>query len=373
MATFVGVGLTLMSTALSLGNASPGLAAFTTPWDTALGTGTDVLGELVGAPRGRQRGDVVQGRQYVTPGAATQPDLIGADRFERIIVLIADAAWGKNGVLDVGTLLSTRTLTFEVWNAYRASARVLSALTVGGTEGVTASTGTLTLPLTFNPLQSYVFSATMSISGAPSIENTISLDFTTDEDDVELSFSGRRLIPMTIPIDWADGFEASDAWLTDILTAYDGTEQRIQQRGLSRPRWTYTALAIEPQEADLLDMLMFGWLDQVFGVPFWPDATPLGVALSPGDSVLAVPTTDRAFAVGEVILIYRDAVTWEAATIDAMDASTITIRGTVAAAWAAKRTRVIPLKLGRLPASVTMSHRTSKADRVRLSFEGIPA
>ncbi len=102
---------------------------------------------------------------------------------------------------------------------------------------------------------------------------------------------------------------------TDVITAWNGQEQRIQLRSLMVRRLKYTiTLADELQTMDVMTKL-FAYVGTVFAVPMWPDAMMIGMAVAIGTA----PTFSRlifekGFRAGPIML-WSAAWVYELATL----------------------------------------------------------
>jgi hypothetical protein len=87
--------------------------------------------------------------------------------------------------------------------------------------------------------------------------------------------------------------------------------------------------------------------------------------------VIPVATADRLFAPGGLLCIWVDEFTFEGLSIDSVAANSVTVSSPTQFAWTANAgTRVIPVFLARLPASIDVSRFTSSMDEIDLNFIG---
>lgn len=295
--------------------------------------------------------------------AAPQPGLMASGHgtffFERIHIFPKSAHYPF--------ILSTQTVPLEVWNAYRETSQTVSVVTFTGPAGVSISTPH-TVPITFLPLQDRFYAVVISNSGAPRADNTIRFDF-SGIDEPLFTISGLRLVPFTISPDWQTPIDDVYAWMTDVMTAYDETEQRQQLRAVPNRAITFVAAALDDRDAGLLVSLLWAWQDRSYGVPLWFDAMPLGADLASGSTVLSVDTTEMGLSVGSIVIVISDAFTWFAAPVDSFDASSLTLQAPTDRDFFAKNAQVIPVLLGVCADNVPVERPTNVVAVASIKFD----
>jgi len=129
--------------------------------------------------------------------------------------------------LDLQTVASSQTRQFQVWNAWPATAAQLTNVTVSNTAGIEI-TGQA-YPYAMQPLQELTYDATVGISGPPNINVNVQFDFSNVADPLPLLIVGTRAVKFDV-VPEVPVYEAWE-WLSDMMVAVDGTEQRIALRG----------------------------------------------------------------------------------------------------------------------------------------------
>jgi hypothetical protein len=129
--------------------------------------------------------------------------------------------------LDLQTVASSQTRQFTLWNAWPATAAQLTNVTVSNPVGIEIIGQAY--PYTMQPLEELTYSATVGISGPPNINVDVQFDFSNVTDPLPLLIVGTRAVKFDIvpEIPVSESWE----WLSDMMTAVDGTEQRIALRG----------------------------------------------------------------------------------------------------------------------------------------------
>lgn len=201
--------------------------------------------------------------------------------------------------IDVGRITSPVRRQVEVWNAYRAASRTLSSLDATGNEGITL-TGAV-LPVTLGLLASTVYTLEVTPDGPARVDARYDLAFTTPERDPHFRVLGTRIIEWSIPPDWAEPFEETWAFKTEVITAFDGSEQRLAVR--HRPRRTFR---FAPTEAGARDRdmrrLLATWQNRTYAMADWPrGVTSSGVA--PGGNTVFLGSPLEGLAAGGLLVL----------------------------------------------------------------------
>lgn len=289
-------------------------------------------------------------------GGAAAPNF-GADWYDRVHVI--------PGEIALGNVISNVTRDVEVWNAWSTS-KTLSSIAASGTTGGITLGGQSAPPLAFGPLQSRLYTLTVSTSGDPVIDARYDLDFGTETP--ALRVTGRRIVVWSFRHDWSDGITERLEWLTDVLTAYDGTEQRVRLRNNARRAIEY-AFAVEGHDARLLEALTFGWGGRLYCLPVWWEADFLASGISAGAT--SVTVTDAAlkdYRADGLAVFWRDSGFHEAVEILSVAGNTINLKLPLANAFPAGSI-VCPAVLARLSGETPYAHVTDRIVTGRARFE----
>lgn len=129
--------------------------------------------------------------------------------------------------LDLQTVASSQTRQFKVWNAWPETTAQLSDILVSNPAGIEIS-GQAT-PYAMPPLQELTYDITVGTSGPPNINVEVQFDFSNVIDPLPILITGTRAVKFDIvpevPVN--ETWE----WLSDLMIATDGTEQRVALRG----------------------------------------------------------------------------------------------------------------------------------------------
>ena len=130
-------------------------------------------------------------------------------------------------VLDLQTVASSQTRQFNVWNAWPDRNANLDDILVSNPVGIEISGQAV--PYAMKPLKELTYDITVGTSGPPNINVEVQFDFSNVIDPLPILITGTRAVKFDIvpevPVN--ETWE----WLSDLMVATDGTEQRIALRG----------------------------------------------------------------------------------------------------------------------------------------------
>jgi len=173
------------------------------------------------------------------------------------------------------------------------------------------------------------------------------------------------------PPNWTQPVRETLDWLTDVIGAYRGNEQRIEVRSKPRQSFEYTS-TVKNNESAIADNLLWGNQNLPWGLPLWLGRTTLGASVSIGATSLTVNTVNKGFYEGGYAIILKDSLNYEVVEIDTLTDTTITPVDPTTGAWASG-TRVYPLVIARMPGSITSRRITDALTELGISFNCDPA
>jgi hypothetical protein len=158
-------------------------------------------------------------------------------------------------------------------------------------------------------------------------------------------------------------------WLTDVLIAPTGPEQRRRLRPSPRIVLSFDGLESGATRREMETLLVANGAGEWYA-PLPHDASELATALTSG-AVLDVDTTGRRFvAGGHALLIGDDARAYELGLIDSLTDSTVTLHVAPADTWPIG-TRVVPMVKARLDAMPVLQRFTGDSVPLTLAFRFI--
>lgn len=185
--------------------------------------------------------------------------------------------------IDVGRLTAAVRREVEVWSAYRNDSRTLESVAVEADDGIDLDGPTL--PYDYGPLESQTFTLDVTPEGPATIAANYDLTFTTPERDPSWFVEGVRLIEWTVEPNWAGGFEERFAFKTEVLSSFDGSEQRIALRHRPRRFFAFSPLAAGERDREL-KRLLSTWQNRTYAMADWPRGVSTNGVPAGGQSVL---------------------------------------------------------------------------------------
>ena len=265
--------------------------------------------------------------------------------------------------IALGNLLSTQMRQVEVWNAHFAP-KTLSAV-IGANDGGILLAAPANPPTTYGMLESRLHNVSVSLDGPPVIEASFSFQF--PDEAPTLSISGRRVVVFGLKPNWTDGWLERLMWATDVLTARDGTEQRISLRTKPRRSLEFSIL-VGSADAALLDVLLSAWQARVYALPIWPDKAVLTAAITAGSTVIPLTTTNLEYEADGLLVIGTDSRNTEAAEVLSVASNAVTLKQPLLQTWPAGAF-VTPARTARLRVTQSVSRVTDAIARARLVFD----
>jgi hypothetical protein len=290
-------------------------------------------------------------------------EIFGGQLFERIIM--------SPLVEALGFVITDTQFTAEPWNTSRYVGQVLTAINVSGGVGDLTVANPYPMPTFYAALESRTYQVTVSKSGAPNINETVCWIFQSGTGGTCILVTGNRVVLFSAPLDWDYGVKERISFLTNVMDAYSTAEQRRALRQLPRRGASFRAKGLNARDAAAIESQIWGWQAQPFGVPWWPDVTPLLASVAAGATALQVNTTDFQFTPGGIAAIWKDEYTYEALAITAVTPTSLTLASPLHNSWTAgPATLVMPVFLGRLADTVDIDRLFSGADQMDLEFSG---
>jgi hypothetical protein len=265
--------------------------------------------------------------------------------------------------IDLGNLLSVQTRQATVWNAYMTP-HGLGAIQESGTEGITKSG--ITAPTVFAPLEERTFTLNVDTDGPATIDARYTFFFSSESP--VLLVSGRRVVVFGYAPNWSEPVRERLAWLTDVLLAQSGIEQRVGLRGIPRRALSYSLLTQDRLASAKLETILLGWQSRLYALPVWTEMQVLAAPLAAGSSTIPCQTTDYEFAANGLALLWRAHDQHEAVEIASVGASSITIKSPTVSAWPAGM-RLYPVRLARLPQRQRLTRETNHHLSGTVEFE----
>lgn len=197
--------------------------------------------------------------------------------------------------IDAGVVVPGAEFGFVLWHSY-TTPRQLTGITQTGAFGIELD------GLTSGSLASFEsFDYKISLNQANGlIDYTAAFDFGTGS---SYSFSLNASMALVMPerIDWSTQPEMSIQYLTEVIEAFDGTEQRIALRDTPRCSASYMYSMTDEQQYVFDNKLATSTGKML--IPLWPLQCRLSRGISAGDARINLAEVSAHLASSETILV----------------------------------------------------------------------
>ena len=206
--------------------------------------------------------------------------------------------------LDLGALVAGQVRELVIWNQH-PDARVLDSLTLVNGVGIEVI-GPTNFNLAHNGFQTYTI--TVSADGPPTVNAQLLFDWAAPTLDASIAIVGARVVPF--PFLYGQGATETLVWSNQVITANDGSEQRIRIR--NNPRQGFSVRAFIPFHLQAFaDNLLYGWRGNLWGVPVFSECRTLTLPTVIGTNLVTVSTLYGQFVEGDLAIIYNTATDFE--------------------------------------------------------------
>lgn len=266
--------------------------------------------------------------------------------------------------LDFGYIASESIQTFQVWNAYLTTQH-LDSVTLANDAGLVVTGGPLS-NFDLLGLEAITYTVTASITGPGQVDATYTFAF-TGLPAITLSIHGSRVILFPFEPNWAASVIERLEWLTAVNTMRYGAEERAKLRQHPRQTLEYSFL-LHSDYQRLLPSLLFGWQGRAWGVPLWVQGQKASTPILSGDTSIVCATEGYEFQVGGSVVIYSDAMHYEALTIVTITSTGLTLSSSAVSNWPAG-IWLFPLRVGQLQGSPTFRKITGDVVQGSVQFK----
>lgn len=309
-----------------------------------LGLGQDWPSEVVIGPRGVKRNLDTYRK-------------IAIHQFVKRVHTFTDLFYGRiqldPSYLNLGNILNSQSREVEMWNATFFPITV-TGYTATGEDG-TELIG-LTLPVVLQPLQAINFDVGISTQGPVQVDARYTF-LATGANGVALQVVGTRVVVFSLPPDTSQDYIERMEWISDVITSYDGTEQRASLLEVPDVGIRYTVRS-HSQAIHYLDSLLWGWQHRIYAVPLWHRGEKLAVTATQGSTTVMVPTTYAGFRVGGLIMLWSEYSNFEASEIESIEVDRVQLKRPLQKTWPG-RTLAVACRSARLPQEIQTNWQTS--------------
>lgn len=297
----------------------------------------------------------------------------GLDWFDRIHLL-------KRGVYNFGLILSQKTDTYEVFNAWRQDVSLLSVTNNVG-PSVTLPSGPT--PVAVMPaFTSFLDTAASSHAlganknkvplnivvakdGPPSFSSTIEWAFSTGS-VATLRLTGVRV--SLIPAIYESDFDEEWQFPTDTIVTDNGTEQVISLTGYPVQSFRVNFL-LDADDRQRMQALLMGAQSQLLAFPVWHEDVGTTAGISAGATSVAVTSTaDTDYRVGGYAVIWTSATSYDVVQLSSVSTNSLGFTTTPTTNGHLAGARVAPVRLGYIESEVPNQRYYVSLDSYTMQF-----
>ncbi|MBJ2240580.1 hypothetical protein [Pseudomonas sp. MF6768] len=219
-------------------------------------------------------------------------------------------------VIDAGVVVPGAEFSFELWHSF-VDAKVLAGVTQTGAFGVELNGATSGALYAFT---SFAYGVSLN-QGTGLVDYRASFDFGSGS---EYSFRLTASMALVMPerIDWSTQPEMSIQYLTEVIEAFDGTEQRIALRDTPRCSLGYMYSMTDEQQYQFDNKLATSSGSML--VPLWPLQCRLSRGISVGDARISLADVSAHLASSENLLV-SEHDRHEILSVESVDGLTVTL------------------------------------------------
>ena len=238
-------------------------------------------------------------------------------------------------VQELGNVLGVQVINVELYNSDMEDTITISSITDNLGSGISIA-GVPAIPFNLAPRENVEAVVTINAVGSLLIDASYTFHQSTGE-TYTIYITGSRVV--LLPIRPEAPMREHLIFDTKVLTAIDGTEQRIANRKAPRSMFEFTI----KDERRMVEMLLMDRQAKICAVPAWHEPSFVSSAVTTGDYTVNVNTTDYAnLYVGGYAIVFQDQYTYDALEIDSMTATSLTFLSPATHDYTVK-TQVMPL------------------------------
>lgn len=245
--------------------------------------------------------------------------------------------------IDLGNLISVQQRAIAVFNGYFV-ARVLNDVVPANDTGLTLTEPAAT-PFAMTPLEELTYLLSISVEGPAIVDASYTFDF--DVIDFVVEVTGVRIVAWSWEPNWINSVIERLAWKTDVIPAFDGSEQRRALLAGPRCEWEFT-FDVQTAQRRLFENVVYGWGALIWALPIWIDVEPLVDVLVGGSSFIPIADTEgRDFHEEGIGVVLGTDGTFESFEVLLVDPDGIHLVNPIVSTWPTG-SRVYPARTARL-------------------------
>lgn len=267
--------------------------------------------------------------------------------------------------IETGNVLTELFYSLEVWNATDVE-QLCTALNEVSVSGIELPM-TVEPPTTFGALESRSYTVTVTPDGESEINGYFQFLFPPNSPKLEIT--GSRVKAFTQQMNWANGITERLEFMTDVIEAYSGGEQRLSLRANPRRSIEFN-VTIWGDELRFTENRFYGWQARTYAVPLWMYAQYLAADVLLGETFVPFDTEYRDFALDGGVLLMNAGAS-EQLQIESIESNGVTLSEPLQATWP-KGSLVMPYRDGRMLQAARLAHHTDLSADVVVRFDLTP-
>jgi len=164
------------------------------------------------------------------------------------------------------------------------------------------------------------------------------------------------------------GMVESLEWLTDIIEAHDGTEQRIRVRQEPRQSFDASIMLDDHGELSKLRVGLAAWQHREWGWPCWHEAVKLASVLPAASSSISIDTTASDFRAGGLAIVHQRSSLYEVVEVETVAAGSLTLVAPTTMEHPAGAS-VMPLRMARMAGQARRDDYAVDASRYSVTMQ----
>lgn len=266
--------------------------------------------------------------------------------------------------LALGLLTTSTSQTITAWNGYDNPVSIVSI------EGMNTVGFTLTppgaLPYSIPMHKTVDLQLTSNSSVAATTDGMFKIRF-SNGDEMLIYITATSMVLFDIPPNWSEEFVETFKFKTDVLTAWDGTEQRRKLRSKPRFEINYSGL-LRGDSLTLIQSVLHNWQNKTFALPHWLDSSDLKVDTPIGSLSFVVDTRFKSFDVSEYVYIESPTGEGETLGISSVGLDVIAIK-TQTSKYFPAGSKIYPVLNMLIGDTVDYSMKTDNTGIIDVSFQ----
>lgn len=265
-------------------------------------------------------------------------------------------------IISAGTITSDFYQQIRLWNA-TSEPRNLQNIVKVGTAGIEFSgfeNGII------QPGEILYYDLTILPDGPDEVNAQLIYDFSDDFYNTTINITGDRVASFNYDINWSRGVNEFYRHLTDVVTSYNGKEQRANIS--EDPRYTveyfYTLNNEERIEAETF---IYNNGNKEILIPMWHQKSIITQPVTSGDNIIEADISDSSLQLGSTCVV-SDGFNHQFLTVESILGNTITLSGSISFDISEKGS-IAPSYYCKLNQNISFAYENKNLSQLLLRFD----